>query len=93
MRETRIPQNKRIILEKLKKQFEWNGKIYALRDRIKRCLTTTKFTAREKRILHRMLRDHQNGKLSLKQISSHFPGKSPEGIEKYREEYFIKMSS
>ena len=34
LKEVRIPPNKREILEKLKAEFNWNGKIYALRDRI-----------------------------------------------------------
>jgi len=35
-RESRISPEKRAILERLKEEFSWNGKIYALRDRIKR---------------------------------------------------------
>jgi len=87
-KEARISPNKREILEKLKDQFNWNGKIYALRDRIKRWLTSCTFTAREKRILHRMLRDHQIGTMSLEEISTHFPGKSPLKIDEYREKFF-----
>ncbi|CAI2368844.1 unnamed protein product [Moneuplotes crassus] len=89
VKETRIPYEKRIILEKLKVQFNWNGKIYALRDRIKRCLTTSTFTAREKRVLHRLLRDHSNGKISLEKISENFPGKTPEIIDQYRATFLL----
>ena len=83
-----MPQSKKDILEKLKEDFQWSGTIYALRDRIKKRLTTQKFTAREKRVLHKKLREHHDGKLTIEQVTSYFPGKTVDQVEKYKKEFF-----
>mmetsp|Transcript_4646 Transcript_4646/g.3911 ORF Transcript_4646/g.3911 Transcript_4646/m.3911 type:complete len:90 (-) Transcript_4646:28-297(-) len=83
-----MPQDKKKILEKLKDDFNWAGTIYALRDRIKKRLTTTKFTARERRVLNRMLREYHDGKMTIDQVAENFPGKTVEQVEKYKTEFF-----
>ena len=88
MKDTRMPNVKKEILEKLKKDFNWSGTIYALRDRIKKKLKPTKFTEREKRVLRRMLREHYDGKLTIEQVADHFPWKSVEQVEEYKKIFF-----
>lgn len=82
---------KKEILEKLKDDFNWSGTIYALRDRIKKRLKTASFTAREKRELHRKLREHYDGKLTIVQVASYFPGKTVDQVEKYKKEFYEQV--
>ncbi|CAI2364605.1 unnamed protein product [Moneuplotes crassus] len=90
-KETRMSAQKKEILEKLKDNFNWSGTIYALRDRIKKRLKTSSFTAREKRVLHRKLRELYDGKITIEQVTSHFPGKTVEQVEKYKKEFYEQV--
>jgi hypothetical protein len=87
-KETRMPKVKKDILTKLKDDFNWSGTIYALRNRIQKRLMTQDFTAREKRVLNRKLREHHDGKITLEQVAKHFAGKTVEQVERYKEEFF-----
>lgn len=90
-KETRMSAQKKQILENLKEEFNWSGTIYALRDRIKKRLKTSSFTAREKRVLHRKLRELYDGKITVEQVASHFPGKTVEQVEAYKKDFYKQV--
>lgn len=79
---------KKDILTRLKDDFNWSGTIYALRNRIQKRLKSANFTAREKRVLNRKLREHHEGKITIEQVASHFPGKTIDQVEKYKKEFY-----
>jgi hypothetical protein len=87
-KEARMSKMKKDILTKLKDDFNWSGTIYALRNRIQKRLKTANFTAREKRVLNRKLRDYHDGEITIEQVAVHFPGKTVEQIESYKKEFY-----
>jgi hypothetical protein len=77
-------------LEQLKKKHDWKGDIYSLRERIRRRLSETGFTAREQRRLRRMLKSYQKGIITIEEIAKKFPGKTEGQIIQYNSSFTRK---
>ena len=88
IKDRRIPKPKREILLKVKELHNWKGTIYVLANRIKKIMKTSKFTARDIRLLKRLLREESWGMITIDQVHDNFPGKSLSQILSFRSEYF-----
>lgn len=91
--EKRLPPLKKQILEKLTELHNWRGDIYWLRNRIQKRLLEVSFTAREQRVLKRLLKDEVQGSIPLEQIVAHFPGKTLQQVLFFKEKYFNSIKS
>lgn len=87
IRDTRISSEKKAVLNQVKDAHSWKGTIYVLKNRIAKLLKQDKFSARDVRLLKRLIREELAGKISFQQISEYFPGKTADHIIQFREEY------
>lgn len=82
--EKRMSEFKKHTLNELKEAHNWKGNIYTLRDRIRKRITEDDFTAREKRVLKRLLKQERDGLVSLDYVISQFAGKTMDQVLKYK---------
>lgn len=91
--EKRVPPLKKQILEKLTELHDWRGDIYSLRNRIQKRLLEVSFTAREQRVLKRLLKKEDQGQIPFEKIVDHFPGKTFQQVLFFKEKYFNSLKS
>ena len=71
----------------VKEQHSWKGTIYVLMNRIRKIVKASSFTARDIRLLKRLLKEENQNSISMEEVHSHFPGKTMEQILEFRREY------
>ena len=75
--------NKKILLW-IKEQHHWKGNIYILIKRIKKIVNSQTFTAREVRLLKKLLKYHKKKRMSIEKVLVYFPGKSIDQIIEFK---------
>ena len=76
------------ILETLKIQLGWRGKIEALFKRLQTISKKSGFSAREVRLLRNLLYKEQQDMVDLKQIVENFPGRTLSEVVNYQRDHF-----
>ena len=80
---------RKLFLNKLKKISNWRGTYVELKDRIVKIITTNKLTARDMRVLKRMLRQEDRGEITMNDVLDAMPGKTLDQINKFKKRYII----
>ena len=86
-----ISEEFRNILDQVKALHNWRGSIYVLRKRVKYIISKPNLSAREERELKRLIRQEVLGLISFNEILTHFPGKSEEHIQNFKNDYIKIM--
>lgn len=70
----------------------WRSQYYDLKERLVKLITRKNFSAREIRVLKRLMKKQlQNDNIDWDYVCYHFPGKTPDVImEQYQKEYKYK---
>lgn len=82
-----ISDIKNDILEQLIWKHKWRGDVSTLNERIKKRLQEGNFTAREQRKLKKLLKSNEKGQITIKEIATHFPGKTEEHVAEFKKNY------
>ena len=77
--------------KELKLKVDWRGTLVELKNRIVKIKSSTRFTARDIRVLKRYLAKEAKGEISMDQVLEQFPGKTLEQIIEFKNslKYFI----
>ena len=75
----------RNFLNTVKQKVGWKGTLVELKDRIIKVRSSSKFTARESKILKDYLKEFDKKTMSMEQILENFPGKTVDQIFDFKE--------
>jgi len=78
----KMTTNQRTLLFDLKEESHWRGNIYSLLGRLKKIMAQSTFTAREIRLLKRLVKTQWNETIDFKQILTNFPGRAMKDLKK-----------
>ena len=74
----------RKFFKELKNKVDWSGTLVELKNRIIKIKSSTRFTARDTRVLKRYLTKEAKEEISMDQVLEQFPGKTLEQIIEFK---------
>ena len=87
----KVCKQHRKFFKELKNKVDWSGTLVELKNRIIKVKSSTRFTARDIRVLKRYLTKEAKGEILMDQVLEQFPGKTLEQIIEFKNSlcYFI----
>ena len=82
---TWLVKERSISLNRLKNLSNWRGTFVELHARIIKILKSSHFTAREIRVLKRLLKLEERGEITMESVLESLPGKSLDSIIQYKQ--------
>ena len=91
LQKKQISEEFRNVLDQVKALHNWRGSIYVLKKRVKHIFSRPNLSTREERELKRLIKLEASGLIDFNKILTHFPGKSEEHIQNFKNDYIKIM--